>query len=69
MYARKRDDGIVRIREGIRRQNLVWGKKTHLVKFFLDGGSTIPVHTHSEEQTGYLISGKTILNSRVLFYL
>lgn len=60
MFRKKRDDGVVLIREGVRRQNLVWGERTHLVKFFLDGGSTIPVHSHREEQTGYLLSGRMI---------
>lgn len=62
MFTKKRDNGIVQIREGVWRQNLAWGERTHLVKFFLDKGSTIPVHSHNEEQTGYLISGRMIFN-------
>ena len=61
MISKKKDDGIVQMREGISRQNLVNGDRTHLVKFFVEKGATMPTHSHKEEQTGYLIKGKIIM--------
>ena len=58
MVEKKRDGGFVEIFDGVSRQNLVYGAKTHMLKFFLEGGKVIPVHTHEQEQTGYLIRGK-----------
>ena len=61
MISKKKDDGIVQMREGISRQNLVNGDLTHLVKFFVEKGATMPTHSHKEEQTGYLIKGRMIM--------
>ncbi|HEB29643.1 MAG TPA: cupin domain-containing protein [Spirochaetes bacterium] len=61
MVIKKRDDGLVRMIEGVTRQNLAMGEKTHMVKFFFEKGSVVPVHSHSQEQTGYLIKGKIVL--------
>ncbi len=61
MVIKKRDDGLVRMLEGVTRQNLAMGEKTHMVKFFLEKGSVVPVHSHSQEQTGFLIKGKIVL--------
>ena len=61
MVIKKREDGLVRMLEGVTRQNLAMGEKTHMVKFFFGKGSVVPVHSHSQEQTGYLIKGKIVL--------
>ena len=42
---------------GIRQKTRVHGEKTLLAEFVLDRGSTLPVHAHPYEQTGYLIQG------------
>jgi quercetin dioxygenase-like cupin family protein len=47
--------------EGIRRKTLVYGDYTLLTEFRLEGGKTLPMHMHPQEQTGYLISGRIIL--------
>jgi quercetin dioxygenase-like cupin family protein len=61
MVIKKRDEGLVRMLEGVTRQNLALGEKTHMIKIFLEKGSVVPVHSHSQEQTGYLIKGKIVL--------
>ncbi len=62
MVVKKREEGVVSLRDGVRKQNLVNGKKTQMVKFFLEKDKSMPVHAHRHEQTGYLISGKMILS-------
>ncbi len=47
---------------GVHYKTLVHGSGTSLHKFKLDKGSTIPMHSHPHEQTGYLISGKMKFN-------
>ena len=61
MVIKKSDEGLVRMLEGVTRQNLALGDKTHMIKFFFEKGSAVPVHSHSQEQTGYLIKGKIVL--------
>ena len=61
MVIKKSDEGLVRMLEGVTRQNLALGEKTHMIKFFFEKGSAVPVHSHSQEQTGYLIKGKIVL--------
>jgi quercetin dioxygenase-like cupin family protein len=61
MISKKKHDGIVQMREGISRQNLVNGDRTHLVKFFVEKGAIMPTHSHKEEQSGYLIKGRMIM--------
>ena len=53
--------GYVRAIEGIRRKTLLDGARTQLVEFKLAQGAVIPVHSHPQEQTGYLLSGHMIL--------
>ena len=53
--------GYIEVSEGIKRKTLVHGSKTMLTEFLLEGGNTLPMHKHPEEQTGYLVSGNIIL--------
>jgi quercetin dioxygenase-like cupin family protein len=53
--------GYVRAIEGIRRKTMLDGAHTQLVEFKLAKGAMIPVHSHPQEQTGYLMSGRMIL--------
>lgn len=53
--------GYVRAIEGIRRKTMLDGAHTQLVEFKLAKGAVIPVHSHPQEQTGYLVSGRMIL--------
>ena len=61
MVVKKSDEGFVQMLEGVTRQGLALGEKTHMVKFFFAKGCAVPVHSHSHEQTGYLIKGKIVL--------
>ena len=42
---------------GVYLSSLVHGDKTLLVEFRFEAGSSLPMHQHPYEQTGYLISG------------
>ena len=53
--------GYVRAIEGIRRKTMLNGAHTQLVEFKLAKDAVIPVHSHPQEQTGYLVSGRMIL--------
>jgi quercetin dioxygenase-like cupin family protein len=55
------EHGYINAMEGIRRKTLVYGDKMLLTEFKLEGGKTLPVHAHPQEQTGYLVSGHIIL--------
>jgi quercetin dioxygenase-like cupin family protein len=61
MIAKQTDQGMVQMREGLYRQQLVHGERTHLIKFFLDKGFVLQTHAHPQEQTGYLLSGRMIM--------
>jgi len=54
-------DGYIDAMDGIRRKTLVYGDKTMLAEFKLEGGKTLPMHAHPQEQTGYLVFGRIIL--------
>ena len=43
--------------EGIEKKTLVYGEKSLLTEFRLEGGRNLPQHAHPQEQTGYLVSG------------
>jgi quercetin dioxygenase-like cupin family protein len=47
--------------EGIQRKTLVFGSNSLMTEFKLEKGKSLPLHRHSNEQTGYLISGHIIL--------
>lgn len=53
--------GYVNVFNGIKRKTLVYGDKTLLTEFLLEKGKILSMHSHPEEQTGYLISGHVIL--------
>jgi quercetin dioxygenase-like cupin family protein len=62
VYATKAsNEGYTDMLEGIQRRTLVHGGSTLLTEFRLKGGSTLPSHNHSQEQTGYLVSGHMTL--------
>ena len=61
MVEKRGDENIVQMKPGIRRQQLVRGERTHMLRFFLEKGADLPVHTHQQEQTGYLLSGAMIM--------
>jgi quercetin dioxygenase-like cupin family protein len=42
---------------GIRMKTICYGERTLMTEFVLEQGSTLPVHSHPYEQTGYLVQG------------
>jgi len=55
------EDGYIDVFNGIKRKTLVYGDNTLLTEFILEKGKILPMHSHPEEQTGYLVSGHIIL--------
>jgi len=55
------EDGYIDVFNGIKRKTLVYGDNTLLTEFILKKGKILPMHSHPEEQTGYLVSGHIIL--------
>jgi quercetin dioxygenase-like cupin family protein len=53
--------GYVGMLDGIERKTLVYGDNSLLTEFRLAKGKTLPNHKHSQEQTGYLVSGHITL--------
>jgi len=42
---------------GIRMKTICHGERTLMTEYLLERGSTLPVHCHPHEQTGYLVKG------------
>ena len=55
------EKGYIKVFDGIKRKTLVYGDNTLLTEFILENGKVLPMHSHQEEQTGYLVSGHIIL--------
>jgi quercetin dioxygenase-like cupin family protein len=53
--------GYIDAMDGIKRKTLAYGDNMLLTEFRLEGGKTLPMHRHPQEQTGYLVSGHIIL--------
>jgi quercetin dioxygenase-like cupin family protein len=58
MFYKKEDKDYKNPLEGIQFKPLLYGEKMLTTEFLLKKGSTIPVHSHPHDQTGYLVSGK-----------
>lgn len=54
-------DGYTQQLPGISRKTLVWGEHTLLAEFTLAKGVPLPMHSHPQEQTGYLVKGRMTL--------
>ena len=61
MFKEHDEYGYEAVIEKIVRKTLVYGEKTLLTEFRLEKGAVLPVHKHSNEQTGYLVSGRMAL--------
>ena len=57
MFRKSKPDGHTEIIEGVHLKTLVYGDQTLMTEVILKKGAVIPPHTHSHEQTGYLVSG------------
>lgn len=62
MFGTYTNERFHEILPGIKIKTLVHGEKTLMTKFVMQGGSTLPRHSHPYEQTGYLLRGKIKLS-------
>ena len=58
MFTKHTHDNYKALLPGIQMRTLVYGEKSLLSEFHLQGGSRLPFHAHPYEQTGYLVSGR-----------
>lgn len=61
MFAKGSTDGYLTPINGIDQKTLVYGEKTLMTEFKLKKGSILPLHSHPNEQTGYLVKGHIVL--------
>jgi len=61
LFRNKSSNGYITVLDGIKRKTLVYGEKTLMTEFILEKGKILPSHSHPQEQTGYLVSGKILL--------
>ena len=61
MFYRKDLEGYLTVAPGVSRKTLTHGEHTLFTEFRLEGGKDLPLHSHPQEQTGYLVSGRIVL--------
>jgi quercetin dioxygenase-like cupin family protein len=61
MFCKQEKNGFQQSIPGAALKTRVYGDKTQFVEFKLEAGHTLPMHSHPEEQTGYLVSGSIVL--------
>lgn len=61
MFSKKTDEGYKSPAEGVRLKAVCWGEKTLMAEFRLTRGHVLPEHSHPHEQTGYVVSGKIVM--------
>lgn len=61
MYNKRNPTGYLSSIDGIQQKTLVYGTNSLMVEFLLNKGSLLPLHSHPQEQTGYLVKGNIIL--------
>ena len=57
MFEKHSSDGYIPAVEGVEMKTVVYGDETLMTEFLLKKGSTLPIHSHTYEQTGYLVKG------------
>jgi quercetin dioxygenase-like cupin family protein len=60
-YRKAAKAGYLQSATGIRRKTLIYGERTLITEFLLEKGADLPMHSHPQEQTGYLVSGHMVL--------
>ncbi len=58
MFAKFTSENFLNPIDGIEMKTLVYGENSLLTRFHLKKGGILPKHSHSQEQTGFLVSGK-----------
>lgn len=62
MFYKSNKNGYNQVLPGVDLKTLTFGKLTLFSEFIMAKGSNLPSHSHPNEQTGYLVKGKIILN-------
>lgn len=57
MFEKHDPEGYKAPLPGIRMKTLCYGQRTLMTEFLLTRDSTLPMHAHPYEQTGYLVAG------------
>ena len=57
MFEKHSPEGYKTPGQGIRMKTLCYGRRTLMTEFLLERASTLPMHAHPHEQTGYLVKG------------
>ena len=57
MFYKQDNAGYRQAVPGVAMKTLVHGEKTLFAEFRLEAGHKLPMHSHAEEQTGYLVAG------------
>jgi quercetin dioxygenase-like cupin family protein len=58
MYGKHSSNGYTEIINGIRIKTLCYGESMLMTEFLLRKDAILPEHSHSNEQTGYLVKGR-----------
>ncbi len=61
MFLKFTDDGFAKPLEGVALKPLAHGEHSQLMRFHFTCGSELPMHSHPNEQTGFLVSGEMVL--------
>lgn len=61
-YSKAADNGYIQAAAGIKRKTLIYGVNTLMTEFVLEKDADLPMHSHPQEQTGYLVSGHMVLS-------
>lgn len=55
MFSNSGEEGCRQVLEGVDLKTLAYGEKSLLAEFRLKKGSLLPLRSHSQEQTGYMV--------------
>ncbi len=58
MFDKYSSQGFLKPIDGIEMKTSVYGENSLLTRFHLKQGSLLPLHSHPQEQTGFMVSGK-----------
>jgi quercetin dioxygenase-like cupin family protein len=61
MFNKNSSEGYRSTIKGIKQKTLVYGEHTLMTELRMRKGTRIPTHNHPNEQTGFLLSGRTRL--------
>lgn len=61
MFYRRDMCDYLSVAPGVSRKTLTYGDNTLFTEFILEASRDLPMHSHPQEQTGYLVSGRLML--------